>query len=469
MWDHQGEAGETPSRRHFVPFRSPVALHHDHGMQEVGGASPSGTDNVLPPLGLPRAYSSLDSYRTLAPPRSLTSRASYPEHSHLHKSKSFPPVTPSGHAVPLVHDNDDESIPDRSVSDRDLDIAADHGKDSWGARPHLPPMQGLRGQETGPRKLLPYSVLERIAHSGARSDPWSQSGPVLRRGYPADTMVNVAHLPPLARPSESLKYSSLPRMGAAGAEPHHLASDRAYLSDESSRYPVGPPRDFRSRYGPDLPYGQYHSSRPEVYPHIHYPPSEDRWPSYPEDEYEQKRYSRHTSAGYGPSDRQMRSHSQSYTYPSSLGASRRSASPSNQPYVYDSRNYGPSSAYGQSVRDDLYRSAEDTDYTPQKRPNSAISEAGPIKREDPITVSQPVQTSTSRVMQSKAMKGKSSDGTLVHDAPPKRGGKLPKPITDMLKSWLLEHADHPYPTEEEKRQFCEYTGLDICQISNWVR
>ena len=51
--------------------------------------------------------------------------------------------------------------------------------------------------------------------------------------------------------------------------------------------------------------------------------------------------------------------------------------------------------------------------------------------------------------------------------PPKRGGKLPKHITDMLKTWLLDHADHPYPTEEEKRVFCDFTGLDICQISNW--
>lgn len=50
---------------------------------------------------------------------------------------------------------------------------------------------------------------------------------------------------------------------------------------------------------------------------------------------------------------------------------------------------------------------------------------------------------------------------------PKRGGKLPKHITDMLKSWLLEHAEHPYPTEDEKLDFCDRTGLDICQISNW--
>lgn len=50
---------------------------------------------------------------------------------------------------------------------------------------------------------------------------------------------------------------------------------------------------------------------------------------------------------------------------------------------------------------------------------------------------------------------------------PRRRGKLPKAVIEHLKTWLLEHADHPYPTEEEKRGFCECTGLDISQVSNW--
>lgn len=50
---------------------------------------------------------------------------------------------------------------------------------------------------------------------------------------------------------------------------------------------------------------------------------------------------------------------------------------------------------------------------------------------------------------------------------PRRRGKLPKPVTDLLKSWLLEHASHPYPTEDEKRRLCSMTGLSISQVSNW--
>lgn len=50
---------------------------------------------------------------------------------------------------------------------------------------------------------------------------------------------------------------------------------------------------------------------------------------------------------------------------------------------------------------------------------------------------------------------------------PRRRGKLPKPVTDLLKTWLLDHAAHPYPTEDEKRRLCAATGLSISQVSNW--
>ncbi|KAG9051668.1 hypothetical protein FS837_000056 [Tulasnella sp. UAMH 9824] len=55
-------------------------------------------------------------------------------------------------------------------------------------------------------------------------------------------------------------------------------------------------------------------------------------------------------------------------------------------------------------------------------------------------------------------------------APPvvKAGRKLPKPVTDFLRKWLLEHADHPYPNEQEKKMLCEKTGLTMHQLSNWM-
>lgn len=57
--------------------------------------------------------------------------------------------------------------------------------------------------------------------------------------------------------------------------------------------------------------------------------------------------------------------------------------------------------------------------------------------------------------------------SLVESAPRKRG-KLPKHVTDYLKEWLHRHADHPYPSEDEKKQLCHTTGLSMSQVSNWM-
>ena len=57
--------------------------------------------------------------------------------------------------------------------------------------------------------------------------------------------------------------------------------------------------------------------------------------------------------------------------------------------------------------------------------------------------------------------------TLV-DRPQRKRGKLPKETTDYLKQWLHRHSDHPYPSEEEKKQLCHVTGLSMSQVSNWM-
>ena len=54
------------------------------------------------------------------------------------------------------------------------------------------------------------------------------------------------------------------------------------------------------------------------------------------------------------------------------------------------------------------------------------------------------------------------------DRPPRKRGKLPKETTDYLKAWVHRHSDHPYPSEEEKKQLCNATGLSMSQVSNWM-
>ncbi|OAD71272.1 Homeodomain-like DNA binding domain-containing transcription factor, partial [Phycomyces blakesleeanus NRRL 1555(-)] len=49
----------------------------------------------------------------------------------------------------------------------------------------------------------------------------------------------------------------------------------------------------------------------------------------------------------------------------------------------------------------------------------------------------------------------------------KRRGNLPKNIIAILKQWLTDHCNHPYPTEEEKVELRTRTNLTLNQISNW--
>jgi hypothetical protein len=50
----------------------------------------------------------------------------------------------------------------------------------------------------------------------------------------------------------------------------------------------------------------------------------------------------------------------------------------------------------------------------------------------------------------------------------KKRGNLPREVTELLKSWILSHAENPYPTDEEKRWLCAQTGLTYVQVSNWM-
>ncbi|KAF7357652.1 Sin component scaffold protein cdc11 [Mycena sanguinolenta] len=62
----------------------------------------------------------------------------------------------------------------------------------------------------------------------------------------------------------------------------------------------------------------------------------------------------------------------------------------------------------------------------------------------------------------------SAPNSSLVERPHRKRGKLPKETTDFLKAWLHRHSDHPYPSEEEKKQLCHATGLSMSQVSNWM-
>jgi hypothetical protein len=53
----------------------------------------------------------------------------------------------------------------------------------------------------------------------------------------------------------------------------------------------------------------------------------------------------------------------------------------------------------------------------------------------------------------------------THGMPRKRRENLSKEKVKLLKEWFDEHAHHPYPTEDEKEQLCQKTGVPKEQVS----
>ncbi|PYH96707.1 putative homeobox and C2H2 transcription factor [Aspergillus ellipticus CBS 707.79] len=50
----------------------------------------------------------------------------------------------------------------------------------------------------------------------------------------------------------------------------------------------------------------------------------------------------------------------------------------------------------------------------------------------------------------------------------KSNSRLSREATRVLKTWLQEHNEHPYPTEQEKDELQQRTGLKRTQVSNWL-
>jgi hypothetical protein len=42
-----------------------------------------------------------------------------------------------------------------------------------------------------------------------------------------------------------------------------------------------------------------------------------------------------------------------------------------------------------------------------------------------------------------------------------------KEKTDVLKAWFKAHAEHPFPTEAEKRELEEASSMNRRQLNNW--
>lgn len=84
--------------------------------------------------------------------------------------------------------------------------------------------------------------------------------------------------------------------------------------------------------------------------------------------------------------------------------------------------------------------------------------------EDTAMTDEPLSPTTSTI----GVGATSADSPTATTTGARRRGKLPKETTETLKTWLMAHKTHPYPTEDEKRMLCDRTGLNMNQVSNWM-
>jgi hypothetical protein len=49
----------------------------------------------------------------------------------------------------------------------------------------------------------------------------------------------------------------------------------------------------------------------------------------------------------------------------------------------------------------------------------------------------------------------------------KARANLPREVTAGLKQWLFDNKTNPYPSEEQKREFCRMYGMTLLNVNNW--
>lgn len=116
-------------------------------------------------------------------------------------------------------------------------------------------------------------------------------------------------------------------------------------------------------------------------------------------------------------------------------------------------------SYGHSVHDDV------------RSPTGSTGTPGPLSQQPSS------QQSTDNNSEAGSFLGDASigsgDGTGDDDDDDrskkrqKKRGIFPKVATNIMRAWLFQHLTHPYPSEDQKKQLAQDTGLTILQVNNW--
>ncbi|KAL5338475.1 hypothetical protein BJX70DRAFT_198275 [Aspergillus crustosus] len=83
-------------------------------------------------------------------------------------------------------------------------------------------------------------------------------------------------------------------------------------------------------------------------------------------------------------------------------------------------------------------------------------------------ISENIDIPTGGLTGKKALKSFSGITDDVDARSRKNSSRLSREAVRILKTWLNEHTDHPYPSEDEKEELKLRTGLKRTQITNWL-
>jgi hypothetical protein len=127
----------------------------------------------------------------------------------------------------------------------------------------------------------------------------------------------------------------------------------------------------------------------------------------------------------------------------------------------------PGHSHDQSTQDNNgYNSLTDNDYKPQITGLDGSSDAGDESLCDSL------QDDGGRdSVSSEGIGGNGSDPTQSSNLSSNGRRKVPKVFSkeaiNKFRSWLFQNLSHPYPSEEQKKQLANDTGLTILQVNNW--
>ena len=107
----------------------------------------------------------------------------------------------------------------------------------------------------------------------------------------------------------------------------------------------------------------------------------------------------------------------------------------------------------------LYRECSFT-FTERQQPGNFLDILGKVTED--------AQECEGAIVTKRPLKSLSGAGGFDEGRPRKNGSRLSREAVKVLKNWLGDHADHPYPTDVEKDKLKETTGLKRSQISNWL-